>query len=48
LVRYLANELGEKNVRVFAVSPGPMKTRAASGIGHFDELMNMAVTRSPG
>jgi enoyl-[acyl-carrier protein] reductase I len=47
-VRYMANELGEKNIRVFAVSPGPLKTRAASGIGHFDKLMDMAVTRSPG
>ena len=47
-VRYMANELGEKNIRVFAVSPGPLRTRAASGIGHFDELIDMAVTRSPG
>jgi enoyl-[acyl-carrier protein] reductase I len=47
-VRYMANELGEKNIRVFAVSPGPLKTRAASGIGHFDELMSRAVSRSPG
>jgi enoyl-[acyl-carrier protein] reductase I len=47
-VRYLANELGEKNIRVFAVSPGPLKTRAASGIGQFHKLMDMAVTRSPG
>lgn len=47
-VRYLANELGEKNIRVFAVSPGPLKTRAASGIGNFDQLIDMAVTRSPG
>lgn len=47
-VRYLANELGEKDIRVFAVSPGPLRTRAASGIGHFDELIDMAVTRSPG
>jgi len=47
-VRYLANELGPKNIRVFAVSPGPLKTRAASGIGHFDELIDMAVARSPG
>lgn len=47
-VRYLANELGEKDIRVFAVSPGPLRTRAASGIGHFDELVDMAVTRSPG
>lgn len=47
-VRYLALELGEKDIRVFAVSPGPMRTRAASGIDHFDELLDMAVARSPG
>lgn len=47
-VRYLAKELGEKDIRVFAVSPGPLRTRAASGIDHFDELIDMAVTRSPG
>jgi enoyl-[acyl-carrier protein] reductase I len=47
-VRYAANELGEKGIRVFAVSPGPLKTRAASGIAHFDELIDMAVARSPG
>ena len=37
--RYLAVELGEKGIRVFAVSPGPLKTRAASGIAEFDELV---------
>jgi enoyl-[acyl-carrier protein] reductase I len=47
-VRYLAKELGEKRIRVFAVSPGPLRTRAASGIDHFDELIDMAVKRSPG
>lgn len=47
-VRYLANELGERDIRVFAVSPGPLRTRAASGIGDFDKLIDMAVTRSPG
>ncbi len=47
-MRYLALELGEKGIRVFAVSPGPMRTRAASGIDHFDELLDMAVARSPG
>jgi enoyl-[acyl-carrier protein] reductase I len=47
-VRYMANELGERGIRVFAVSPGPLKTRAASGIAQFDELIDMAVTRSPG
>jgi enoyl-[acyl-carrier protein] reductase I len=45
--RYLAAELGEKNIRVYAVSPGPLKTRAASGIADFDELIDMAVKRSP-
>ncbi len=38
-VRYAADELGDKGIRVFAVSPGPLKTRAASGIAHFDELV---------
>lgn len=46
--RYLSAELGEKGIRVFAVSPGPLKTRAASGIDHFDELVAAAVARSPG
>jgi enoyl-[acyl-carrier protein] reductase I len=47
-VRYMAKELGDAGIRVYAVSPGPLRTRAASGIGHFDELVDMAVTRSPG
>lgn len=47
-VRYMAHELGERDIRVFAVSPGPLRTRAASGIAHFDELIDMAVARSPG
>lgn len=46
-MRYLAVELGEKGIRVFAVSPGPLKTRAASGIAQFDELMDAAVARGP-
>jgi enoyl-[acyl-carrier protein] reductase I len=45
--RYLAAELGDKNIRVYAVSPGPLKTRAASGIADFDELVDAAVKRSP-
>lgn len=38
-VRYLAHELGPKGIRVNAISAGPIKTRAASGIEHFDELL---------
>jgi len=46
-VRYLAHELGPAKIRVYAVSPGPLKTRASSGIDHFDELVRMAVERTP-
>lgn len=46
-VRYLANELGPKGIRVHAISPGPIKTRAASGIDHFDELMERAAKLAP-
>jgi len=46
-VRYLAAEVGERGIRVFAVSPGPLKTRASSGIAAFDELIDDAVARSP-
>jgi enoyl-[acyl-carrier protein] reductase I len=45
--RYLSAELGQKGIRVFAVSPGPLKTRASSGIAEFDELVDAAVARSP-
>ena len=47
LVRYMAVELGDKKIRVHAVSPGPILTRAASGIDHFDELMRSAAQKSP-
>ena len=46
-VRYLAYELGPKGIRVHAVSPGPLKTRAASGLAHFDELLAEAELRAP-
>ncbi|MGZ2255904.1 enoyl-ACP reductase FabI [Roseobacter sp. A03A-229] len=45
--RYLAVELGPKNIRVNAMSPGPLQTRAASGIEHFDKLIDDAKTRAP-
>ncbi len=46
-VRYVATELGPKGIRVHAVSPGPLATRAASGIRDFDELMERVATRAP-
>jgi len=46
-VRYLAFELGRKHIRVHAISPGPIKTRAASGIDRFDELINKAASKAP-
>jgi enoyl-[acyl-carrier protein] reductase I len=46
-VRYLAYELGEKHIRVHAVSPGPLKTRAASGLKDFDVLLSEAMQRAP-
>jgi len=47
MVRYLALELGDKKIRVHAVSPGPILTRAASGIDHFDDLMQTAQAKAP-
>ena len=45
--RELAYELGPRNITVNTLSPGPMATRAASGISNFDDLMNDAIARSP-
>ncbi len=47
MVRYMALELGSKGIRVHAVSPGPISTRAARGIANFDELMAHALQKSP-
>lgn len=46
-VRYLAHELGPKGIRVHAISPGPVKTRAASGLTDFDRMMADAAARAP-
>jgi enoyl-[acyl-carrier protein] reductase I len=46
-VRYMAAELGPKGIRVHAISPGPLATRAASGIPEFDELLDKAKEKAP-
>lgn len=45
--RYLAYELGPRDIRVHAISPGPLQTRAASGLKDFDHLLAEAVQRAP-
>jgi enoyl-[acyl-carrier protein] reductase I len=45
--RYLAYELGGKGIRVHAISPGPLKTRAGSGLKDFEHLLNEAAQRAP-
>ncbi len=45
-MRYLAMELGEKKIRVNALSPGPIRTRAASGLPGFDDLINRSANES--
>lgn len=46
-VRYLASDLGKDNIRVNAVSAGPIKTLAASGISGFDAMLNLVADKSP-
>ena len=46
-VRYLATELGPAGIRVHAVSAGPIKTRAASGIGEFEKLLGETALHAP-
>jgi enoyl-[acyl-carrier protein] reductase I len=45
--RYLAYELGPQHIRVHAISPGPLKTRAASGLKDFDVMLSEAAQRAP-
>lgn len=45
--RYLAYELGPQQIRVHAISPGPLKTRASSGIKDFELMLNQAAAESP-
>lgn len=45
--RYLAYELGPQGIRVHAISPGPLKTRAASGLKDFELLLNEAAAKAP-
>jgi enoyl-[acyl-carrier protein] reductase I len=45
--RYLSYELGPQKIRVHAISPGPLKTRASSGLKDFDLLMKEAASRAP-
>jgi len=47
VTKYMAAELGAKGISVHALSPGPIKTRAASGLEEFDALLEDAAARAP-
>jgi enoyl-[acyl-carrier protein] reductase I len=47
VTRYMAAELGPQGIRVHAISPGPLKTRAASGLSDFDKLLKKAQAKAP-
>ena len=46
-VRYLANSVGEKKIRVNAISAGPIKTLAARGVGDFSPMMKNHAEHAP-
>jgi len=46
-VRYIAADLAPRRIHAHAISAGPVKTRAASGIGRFDELLDRTRDRTP-
>lgn len=46
-VRYLASDMGEKDIRVNAISAGPIKTLASSGIGDFNSMLKLHAATSP-
>ncbi len=47
VTRYMAAELGPQGISIHTLSPGPLKTRAASGIDDFDQLLQRAAERAP-
>jgi enoyl-[acyl-carrier protein] reductase I len=46
-MRYTAAELGPKGIRAHAISPGPIRTRAAGGLDHFDDMLAQAAAVAP-